>query len=102
VRFTSQLASLGDLSPDTTGTGDDLIGRISNMEGSNYLYQANRVGLFFFGAKIGETGYLSLGANFQTETALTMPADLLKFGVLGNKHFLNRTADFSDLGINAY
>ena len=102
VKFTSQLASWGDLTPDTTGGGDDIIGRITNMEGTNYLYQYNRIGLFFVGFKVGESGYLSFGSDLRTETGLSLPSDLLKLPVLGNKHFLNRTADFSSLGVNTY
>jgi hypothetical protein len=100
VKATSQLGAWGDLTPDTTGEGNDIIGKIEDMEGTNYLYQYNRVGLFFVGFNVGESGYVSLGADLRTETMLSLPSDLLKFPVLGNKYFLNSTADFSSLGLN--
>ena len=85
------------LHPDAEFNTSDFLSKINE---NNFFYEDFRTDLLSFGFRVN-TWYFSFNLSEKFSTSINYPKDLLVFALEGNQSFINKSADFSHLGINS-
>ncbi|MFP4023640.1 MAG: DUF5723 family protein [Thiohalospira sp.] len=85
------------LHPDAQYNKSDFLSKLGN---NNSFFQDFQTDLLSFGFRVN-TWYFSFNLSEKLSMSLNYPEDLMDFALNGNKNFIYKTTDFSNLGVNA-
>lgn len=85
------------LHPDAEFNKSDFLAKLDN---NNSFFQDFQTDLLSFGFRVN-SWYFSFNLSEKLSMSLNYPEDLMDFALNGNKNFIYKTTDFSNLGVNA-
>lgn len=92
--FNQTLFSLSLFSPDTDFQ-QELESQVGDLTVDDYFQTSVDYDLFFVGFRLGEKGYLSLGASYRMAQTAKLAPDMMKFLVNGNAPYIDEQLDWS-------